>query len=958
MVNPALRVLNEGFATFDGFLLRKENDRYEMVDPIDYDIQLGGTTPNTTIRKDRNIVLTAKHSEPGSFNQHHRTNQFNHVNHLNQPYNLQQLNHMNPVLTNHAVPKTPTNQTNPIQQIKVPNNIRFSPLPGNTNSFSSINNTFNYAGTTPPFNAYNNPVGIHASGSNFFSLNQSNNVSHSSYRNDTYNHNKNYLIVVNNSTPNFTNISENPPIQPLHRANSSTYPSSVNRASPLHPMVPSPTQLHPISYFNNMNLPNPIRPMGSSGAIGPISTGNQPFQISSLDPTKPLNLNNPITNPQGSPTSLNIINNPINQRNPVPSISTSPIETNNLVDFAKLFDMYPQTNCIFYPHEKLFNLVNLIPKKIVLYDNTCEIIPDNAKADASGNYVCDMQVICLHSSKYLKSKYLIQSGQMEIIKLCKDYENDIPLLGGILKTEAFHFSGPDIKILNNFKVHEHEINKISEKLIIKYSGDLSEQMKLNPEITEFFTKASRILTVKEVDNNTLSRYSRSFAKMLYIMHNISNFSFVDEHLKVTREIDFPLELNSNQINFLELAFEDLIFKLLTRSDLIPLWYKLLTVCCFQFNKKKSGAYKLITPIILRDLIFCLRQWCKYAFLHNYCNNKMTFEDIKHYFSEENKFSVWMWLKNISNAAIKDYKVYRNPMLKRSTADGLNDNDHYLTIDFIQTFYNFVKNEFDNNVTFLSNLFESGLLEIEQLGKQLLSDDNMSLSSDMKKPLSSLWEKSVINEVVPKGKKYDKSFELATEKVNQCIIHIAWMVFLSVGGLIDLDDFSKIKVLGGDKNISIDPNSKCFYIVMEQSQTKKQTVTKHILDNCTTLYLLYYYVVLRPILLDQISAKCTHDIFHESFVEYNIKANGELEPASHRLDISKSTEFFLIFESSNLIPINKSHVQSLYDAFLKTNESQPKFVLTDFIHNLESIKNQYSIKNPESNLMEVLRSANH
>lgn len=839
-----------------------------------------------------------------------------------------------------------TNQTNRINQmnnINIANDVNKTSNLENFKTVHSLNNFNNY-------NDYNNFSQVN-------NLNQTEKISNVRYSNSEYSNGTNIASNNSGNSHSIDNLIHRMP--PLNGTNPRTSINSNNPALPFN-YINNVSKGHSISSFDHINLPNPITSAGSVypsnqfNYINPVNPMNPMNPFSQITPVLPNNLINTI-NSVGSANSVGSINsNQINQMHSIHSINnTSPQKLPSLLDIGKLFDLYPDTNCIFYPHEKLFNLVNVLPRKIVLHNNNCKIILDSTEVMPNVDYICDMSVICLNSSKYLKSKYLIQCGQMEIIKLCKDYENDIPLLGGIFKTEIFCFTGSDMKILNNFKIYEDEINRISEKLILKYSNDLATKMKENPEISAFFTKATRIITVKKVYTNTLLRYSRSFAKMLYIMHNINNFSFIDEYLKVTKFIDFPLQLDSNHINHLEVAYEDLIYKLLTRSDLIPLWYKLFTVCCFQFNRKKNGGYKVITPVILRDLVFCVRQWCKYAFLHNYCNQKMTYEDIKQYFSDENKFSVWMWLKNISKAAIKDYKVYRNPTLKKAVINNLTNNGHYSTIQFITSFYNFVKAKFDENVNFLSNMFESGLLGINNLGEQILFDHNVTLplTAKLTTPLSSFWNKSLINKIVPKGKKYDSSYHLVIEKVNQCALYLTWMVFLSVGGLIDLNNFRKIKMSGKEKNISIDPKLGRFYIMMETLPNKKNPTKKHILDKNTTLYLLYYYVILKPILLDQLSIKCINDIFYDSFKKYNHKENGLSEAFNQKINLEKCSECFLIFEATNCFQVDEFHVQFLYENFLKVNNMESKLSLNDFKRNLIHTKNHCFSKNPYISMME-------
>ncbi|CCD26579.1 DEAD/DEAH box helicase NDAI_0I00100 [Naumovozyma dairenensis CBS 421] len=227
-----------------------------------------------------------------------------------------------------------------------------------------------------------------------------------------------------------------------------------------------------------------------------------------------------------------------------------------------------------------------------------------------------------------------------------------------------------------------------------------------------------------------------------------------------------------------------------------------------------------------------------------------------------------------------YRDYTKFNLKVCKPDAVLISGKRFSRSYIQEFYANVVARYDGCIEDLRKYFTK-VWSVEAIADSVLnSGPNSDFAESRIAPKGSLFYlfsnsklRSQIPETVPGT---DLDVEAIAKTAADMGVCVMWMVYFSATGPYRFPDMLILKYAGNNRNLFIDPNSRCFDVITSYSKTRRANLMCKSLDKKTSDYLFHYIFVVRAILKHALSHDydgMKRDLFNET----------EGEPANYLLN---------------------------------------------------------------------------
>ncbi|CCD24825.1 DEAD/DEAH box helicase family protein NDAI_0D05120, partial [Naumovozyma dairenensis CBS 421] len=254
----------------------------------------------------------------------------------------------------------------------------------------------------------------------------------------------------------------------------------------------------------------------------------------------------------------------------------------------------------------------------------------------------------------------------------------------------------------------------------------------------------------------------------------------------------------------------------------------------------------------RQLVDSIRALSTYSVLYRYLNNGVIPGDSK---ADEIFFNhvseSWNWTKTMYQRLTTAYMDYNKFNVKVCQPDAVLISGKRFSRTYIQEFYTNMTARFDGNIDKLKHYFLK-LWSVKHIADTLLnSGANSNFCESRAAPKDSLFllftEKQLSLQMPQTVPEVTLDTDVVTQIVSDMGVCVMWMIYFSATGPYRFPDMVILKYAGNNRNLFIDPETRCLEIITSYSKTRREEYLCKTLDKQTSDYLFYYIFVARAVL---------------------------------------------------------------------------------------------------------------
>ncbi|CAI4723510.1 AKH_1a_G0042850.mRNA.1.CDS.1 [Saccharomyces cerevisiae] len=368
---------------------------------------------------------------------------------------------------------------------------------------------------------------------------------------------------------------------------------------------------------------------------------------------------------------------------------------------------------------------------------------------------------------------------------------------------------------------------------------------------------------------------------------------------------------------------------LTNPDYYGFWVKLIRISAYKWYETSKDYPEIHDINYYRQLLDSIKAIGTYAVLYQCCREDSSLDNI----FLTNKYRSWNWIREIYQKVCLEYKKKTPYNIKSYPPESILISGKKLSRSYIKEFYNDVKSRFDDHFTYLGNVYYDNMISVEYAAQVCLDSDLATVEESRVRPrmsFFSLFSDTLRKRVYPIRKPnvvVDKDDVI--KRITDMSVCIMWMIYFSGGGPYRFPDILILKYSGNQKNIFVDPVTRCIEILTDYSKNRQVNPTIKTLDKVTSNYLFYFIIAMKTLLRAQLGFnydKVSRDIFGEmvgdekTFAMNLTRMDGNIEdPKIYSQEVLQSF-LFLNGGTGNLINYDRfSRFLKYYPSSIRENQ---------------------------------------
>ncbi|CCC70082.1 hypothetical protein NCAS_0E00120 [Naumovozyma castellii] len=539
-----------------------------------------------------------------------------------------------------------------------------------------------------------------------------------------------------------------------------------------------------------------------------------------------------------------------------------------LVDLDEYHTAFPGSDLVPVPSSQLFSVCTTSKRLFYTTPDGFRIVnsktPDRHRR-CSQEYTVIPVVYKDKPTKYLYLRDETHSTQYLLADVTVDrdivHSKDSSFFEQEMNVGEIVFTENDLSVLAGFQQYKAQFAEDIYSYFSTIYSEVRSRYHRRPYLSSFHRPGYGETFPKDLQIPTIQKYSSMGSAFLFLAEVFPQLSFAE---------DFTCEHEQSPPKSIDAIASWFTFKLLPGSD-NELWYLLVRICCYNWQDTSVAYPALHTLNSFRQLVDSIRALATYSVLYRFLHagaipGDSTADEI--FFTK--KSEPWTWTNVMYHKLTVAYQNYTKFNVRVCKPDALLISGKKFSRSYIREFYANVKERFESNLSDLRQYFDK-VLSVQAVADATLNSptaiDVAENRIKTKNSLLLLINETALANVVPDFK---PNVTIDSQEVARLVadmgVCVMWMIYFSATGPYRFPDMLILKYAGNQRNLFVDPESRCLDIITEYSKNREGNPMCKTLDKVTSDHLFYYIIVARNMLKHAVGteyADMKRDLFNET-----------------------------------------------------------------------------------------------